>query len=706
MGNKSSKDMNTSSILSPVIPIPKQQSAEISVSDSTPDPKSLYLNAINPDHHLIFGVSTNNLNIMLEFDKKSEKFVPTNKSTSSFLNYSGAVLKNSSTVIICGGISHDLKKIQTKCLEMNLETKEIRYLPSLLEIRYTFPICYFEDHIYAIGGRVYGNDNQTAILGKCERYSYQTKTWTKIADLNKARCTSSLAIVNNQVWTFGGFTNKGKRTRKVEKYNPVLDKWEFVSFKLAFGVDAFNMLPSQNKEEIFFFGGKLQDGTCNKILKYNLRKNTYMSLGISSFNNLISKFFPLSDHLFLIVGETNDQAVGNIFDTILEKIVHVYNFGKIDDLVDLKKLNFTRSTPVLEFEESSICQKFIFEPNYKIPNQTESEISQFNNLYNTKNLYFGNDCRSYFVEINSKTGEVFTNNIPTSLQLFCSQSVTRIAPNVVFFCGGINKLFTKIQDACFIFDIASNKVERLPSLRFPKYSFPCVFYKGCVYAIGGRVYGVTGSAVLKSVDRFNLTTKTWESIPGLQIARCTSNAHVIKNRIYVIGGYTTELTRTSSVEIYEDTFNEWRAFGVHLSEPIEAGFSYALTDRIFYCGGRNHKMASVKKEVFRIDLGDFGISEVLPDKINQGSILQRGLVFRDFIVIFGGANNFVHGQVDIFMKSDFSNVNFTNLFVEDRNRLIVIGKKLALVFGGFIEGKDVLRQDSFVLASEEFKAAF
>jgi len=40
-------------------------------------------------------------------------------------------------------------------------------------------------------------------------------------------------------------------------------------------------------------------------------------------------------------------------------------------------------------------------------------------------------------------------------------------------------------------------VEILPSMQSLRYTFPLIFYKGYVYAIGGREYGNDQMAILK-----------------------------------------------------------------------------------------------------------------------------------------------------------------------------------------------------------------
>ena len=77
-----------------------------------------------------------------------------------FYNYSGCTIKDQHTLIVCGGIDTTLRTITNQCFEYNFFTNELTELPSMLHIRYTFPIVYHKQKVYSIGGRIYGPDNR------------------------------------------------------------------------------------------------------------------------------------------------------------------------------------------------------------------------------------------------------------------------------------------------------------------------------------------------------------------------------------------------------------------------------------------------------------------------------------------------------------------------------------------------------------------
>lgn len=69
-------------------------------------------------------------------------------------------------------------------------------MPSMFNIRYTFSVIKKNHHYYVLGGRVYGQDNES-ILNKCERFDAEKSIWEKIDSMNINRCTSTGFVYND-----------------------------------------------------------------------------------------------------------------------------------------------------------------------------------------------------------------------------------------------------------------------------------------------------------------------------------------------------------------------------------------------------------------------------------------------------------------------------------------------------------------------------
>lgn len=657
------------------------------------------LGGITPMFHVIFGVTAQKVNVLMRLDPKKETLTASSKPKIDFMNYCGTVMKSERVAIICGGISFDLKQITPACYELDFLTMETRQLPLMHDYRYTFPVCYYKKRIYVVGGRVFGNDNVHSLLDKCERFDYRTQTWQRIANLNKKRCTSALAVVNGQVWVFGGYSNGGKRTRKVERYLEEKDQWEVVPFKLSIGVDAFNMLPANDESCFFIYGGKLQDNTSNKIVKYNLASNTYFGLQNSSFDNLISKCFAVSDNRFLIVGDKRGTLVGELFDTREERVVKVMTFGNFPTLSDLKKFNTIYFTVELKAQFPLQRPRWNFDFQNPYNGKSEAEKTTIMKIFNRKNYIFGTDMRSYMLEIDSVSGQIKELGVPTALNLACFQGVERITPSVVMFCGGVNRAFGKIYDSAYFLNLETHDVERLPNMPVAKYTFSLVRLNNFVYAIGGRVYGESSQSVIGSVDRFNLLTKTWQSIRGLSVPRCTANAHVVNNRIFIMGGYTKDNQRTDKIEVFSESNGQFMAYGMYLKEPTEAGFSYQRNELVLFCGGRRNTDRSEFKEVLDFSSNDMKSSQLMHDTLRNKAFLQKGCVFQDFLFIFNGSENVEKPNLDCVFLKTFENMKMEEMFEEERIKLTEFSKNLIGTLQKYTDGNEFLKHDSFLLAS-------
>ena len=62
-------------------------------------------------------------------------------------------------------------------------------------------------------------------------------------------------------------------------------------------------------------------------------------------------------------------------------------------------------------------------------------------------------------------------------------------------------------------------------------------------------------------ERMNVETREWTKIASLNYPRCTSMIFVIKNQIYIAGGFFTNGKRVDSIEMYHEEKNVWMMLG-------------------------------------------------------------------------------------------------------------------------------------------------
>jgi Kelch motif/Galactose oxidase, central domain len=151
---------------------------------------------------------------------------------------------------------------------------------------------------------------------------------------------------------------------------------------------------------------------------------------------------------------------------------------------------------------------------------------------------------------------------PTKLIKPISDQSATIDPNTgrVYLVGGCNNTdgnirlapgngsdFTcpDVTDRSYVFDITTGKIESLPSAPHKRYRHAAIFHNGLVWLFGGRDAGFNETAevdnLVYNVDVFDTTTNSWRTDLTFRlddsIARSDGSAFVIKDTIYLVGGY-------------------------------------------------------------------------------------------------------------------------------------------------------------------------
>lgn len=50
--------------------------------------------------------------------------------------------------------------------------------------------------------------------------------------MSAPRSTGFSIIVNKKIYVFGGYTKEGKRSKKIERYNPTFDSWDVLNVQI------------------------------------------------------------------------------------------------------------------------------------------------------------------------------------------------------------------------------------------------------------------------------------------------------------------------------------------------------------------------------------------------------------------------------------------------------------------------------------------
>lgn len=158
----------------------------------------------------------------------------------------------------------------------------------------------------------------------------------------------------------------------------------------------------------------------------------------------------------------------------------------------------------------------------------------------------------------------------------------------VYICGGLNKYSDAISSAFLIFNPLEQTLTDMPPMLRPRYSFSAVLLGNKFYVLGGRTYGTDQEAIYRNCEVFDFASKSWSEIASMKERRCSFQAMVYKDEIWVLGGYTDINTRSTIIEKYNPKTNTWTKLPFRLQLGSESGHLISLEDnKVILFGGQS-----------------------------------------------------------------------------------------------------------------------
>jgi N-acetylneuraminic acid mutarotase len=120
---------------------------------------------------------------------------------------------------------------------------------------------------------------------------------------------------------------------------------------------------------------------------------------------------------------------------------------------------------------------------------------------------------------------------------------------------------------------------------------------GYIYAVGG--YGDDGGRV-DSVERYDETTKTWTSMPGLHEVRSALGCDALDGKIYVAGGYgpgSQPQSLVDMVEVFDPKTKHWDTVDP-LNIPRAHVCCVTYQNKLWAVGGYDGQKASQTVEIY------------------------------------------------------------------------------------------------------------
>jgi len=157
-------------------------------------------------------------------------------------------------------------------------------------------------------------------------------------------------------------------------------------------------------------------------------------------------------------------------------------------------------------------------------------------------------------------------------------------------------------------EMITGSLPGFPALSIPRLDHEIAIMENKILVLGGATF-IEGRFTLCEVDEMlDLRENEWKLIPGLQIPRCSFEAVVIRNDIYIIGGRDKENKVLNSVEKYNVTTGERTAMAsMNIGRDKHA--AVRLGNRIYVMGGREGE-ACYTLEEYDIERNTWKILEV------------------------------------------------------------------------------------------------
>jgi len=582
----------------------------------------------------LFGIDVDDSRKIVKFDPRSETFsLKTPPQGLVILNFSSSVYVSEKCIYITGGANVETNAISNRAFLYNPTENKAEELPQFSIPRYAHTSIVHKDYLYIIGGAGADHPNSTGqdeenILRSCERYSITQKKWEKIGDLNHNRSLSHCFIYQDQIYVVGGYIGKTKRTRVVERYDPVTNKWVIENFKIPKSLES-SYIFSPFEDSIQIIGGQGSGGPVGTNYLLDLKDSVYICKRPMHHERVLHKAFQYKHKIFVFGGD--DEGTIESYDILKDE--WTFQTTQLKNFVEGIK-EFSIAQPIL------VVNSTAKRPKWKISDPADQKC-----------FLFGDENASFILEINFTQKFAVERPIPTSLKLHGHQGTARLQDGTYFLCGGIDKNSKYVSMNAYIYDPQQNTARKLAKMSQHRFTCNVVPHNGAIYVIGGRTWGEDDQAILRSCERYDVQKNQWEKVGDLKGARCSATAFVMNSKLYVFGGYKGNHQRWSNIEVYNDKNNSWETLMYDPQIRLEGSAAYVGTypNTVFLVGGRSDE--GDIDDVYQLSLEKNEIKAVsnLKEKKSMPKLFEydAGKIF-----VFGGGEQVVEFLAFVQDKED------------------------------------------------------
>ena len=184
--------------------------------------------------------------------------------------------------------------------------------------------------------------------------------------------------------------------------------------------------------------------------------------------------------------------------------------------------------------------------------------------------------------------------------------------------GGVND--TNVLKACEVFTPQSSEWLKIADMNFKKCFFTLTYFQQKVWAIGG--FDSVDGESFDTIETYNLAEDNWSIIDVKLLKKRLGHSTVAYNdKLFVIGGYNSNVGPLSSVEVYSNVTNQF-SFVSAMKIPRSLFGCCLLGSKIYATGG----MSSVGKSG-SAHTGEVEIYDIKSDKWMKGPELPLAIAF-------------------------------------------------------------------------------
>ena len=129
----------------------------------------------------------------------------------------------------------------------------------------------------------------------------------------------------------------------------------------------------------------------------------------------------------------------------------------------------------------------------------------------------------------------------------------------------------------------------MPAMPTRRGALGAAVFDDVVYVVGGTVRGSYATMDLPTLEKFDLTTRTWATKAPMPTARSDVDLVAVGDYLYAIGGRSGpdgQVTRRADVERYDPATDTWQSM-TPMPTPRNAHATVAYGDKIYVMGGNN-----------------------------------------------------------------------------------------------------------------------